>query len=100
MRLFDKGAVSYRNGTFVAKAEYALQVIQRVIDARTKQSSETMSGTKRIIGRITGLNTPAFLFDDAVLTLHLSDGRLLDFRFTDPDGTISALSGIYESCKV
>ena len=59
MRLVDKGEVSYRNGPFVAKAEYALQVIQRVIDVRTKQNSETMFGPKQVIGRITGPNGKA-----------------------------------------
>lgn len=91
-----EGLVYRKDGSFVANVKYALQVIQEFIDTTTKDGPGTLPGLKDVVGRVTGLDTFALLSEGAELTLHLEDGRRLDFLVKNLDGQIAAQGSLYE----
>ena len=91
------GQVYRKDGDLVGQAEYDLQVFQEHRDAGDKgDPTRTVPGLKRIDGRVTGLDNFALMDERAMLTLHLDDGRCLDFQVGDPRGRVIANSGLYE----
>jgi hypothetical protein len=91
------GEVYRKDGDLIGQAGYDLQVFQEHRDARTSSDpTGTVPGLKRLEGRVTGLDNFALLDKGARLTLHLSDGRCLDFQVGDLNGRVIPNSGFYE----
>ena len=96
-RLFGDGRVYRKDGVFVGLVHYELRVYQNYIDARTKDDAATPLGPKQVEGHMTGLDNHALWAAGTLLTLHLQDGRRLDFRIKDVGGGIASKSGLYEA---
>ncbi len=91
------GDVYRKDGDLIGQAEYDLQIFQEHRDARNlSDPAGTVPGLKRLEGRVTGLDNFALLNERARLTLHLDDGRCLDFQVGNPRGRVIANSGLYE----
>ncbi len=89
------GTVYRNDGDFVGQVGYELRVYQNYSDARTKDSAAAPLGRKPVEGRVTGLDNNTLWSDGALLTLHLRDGRRLDFQIW-LDGMITTNSDLYE----
>ena len=91
------GEVHRKDGDLVGQAGYDLQVFQEHKDAGSMgNSTPTVPGLNQIDGRVTGLDNFALMGERAMLTLHLDDGRCLDFQVGDPNGLVIANGGLYE----
>lgn len=90
------GPVHFKDGDLIKEAEYDLQVFQEYKDASTKEGRASLPGLKRIEGQVRGLDNFTLLNDSTKLTLHLEDGRYLDFQIGDFDGRVVPNSGLYE----
>lgn len=87
----------YRQGEFVHPVRYRIRVLQRMHTIKTfDRTPSQLAGLKDITGRIAA--DEAVLFDmvrqkEAPFTLHLEDGRCLDFLLASTDGTIVNANG-------
>ncbi len=90
------GSVYRKDGDLVGQAEYDLRVYREYRDASTMGDPATIPGLDQIEGTISGLDNFALLNESARLTLHLDDGRRLDFQVGGIDGRVSPNSGLYK----
>ncbi len=91
------GEVYRKDGDLVGQAGYDLRVLQEHKDAGTSgDPTFTLPGLRQIEGRVTGLDNFTLMDERAMLTLHLDDGRSLDFQVGDPNGLVIASSDLYE----
>ena len=95
-QVIGHGAV-YRDGdSFVGEARYSLRVVDMTVGVeRTKDRVTFASHRTNVTGHVTGLDVHPLLAEHARLTLHLQDGRRLDFQFIDPDGGIVVQRSFY-----
>ena len=96
-QLSGAGPVYRKGGDFVDQARYELRVYQNYSDASGMGDPATLPGLRDIEGRVTGLDNFALVPDRTRLTLHLQDGRRLDFQIIDLDGGIVADGDLYEA---
>ena len=80
-RLTGRGAVTHDNGDRVRVMTYNITTMQDFIDG--------IPGLKGIHGRVRIEGTEGFDLLGKPLTLHLEDGRVLDFFISDSDGNIA-----------
>ena len=71
----------YREGNLIARARYNLEVTQKMIQT----SSDEIPGMKNVSGQIEVIEGEDYLFDYDFLTLHLNDGRGMEFFVTKVD---------------
>ncbi len=91
------GEVYRKDGDLVGQAGYHLQIFQEHKDAGTMgDTTRTVPGLRQIEGWVTGLDNFALMDERAMLTLHLDDGRSLDFQVGDLNGLVIANSDLYE----
>ena len=96
--LIDKlpgtGPVYDESGERVGEARYMLWVYQEMKSAGTLQDPDAeLPGLKDIRGRVEGLDTFDLL--GKTLTLHLEDGRHLDFLIENSGGDIAGSGDFY-----
>lgn len=87
----------FRASTEVGYVEYDIRVYQKIQSTR----AGAISGLTQIQGRVWSDDAFTDLYElfktKEVLTLHLEDGRKLDFGLKDPKGTLFATGkGLYE----
>ena len=95
-QLSGTGSVHRRDGAFLGRAGYELQVLQELTEVTTKDGAETISTRKWVEGQVTDLDNPALIGAPESLTLTLRDGRQLDFRIVNLTGRIAAINGLYD----
>ena len=95
-QLSGTGSVHRKDGAFLGRADYELQVLQELTEVTTKDGAETISTRKWVEGQITTLDNVALIGAPGSLTLTLRDGRQLDFQIVDLAGRIAAINGLYD----
>jgi hypothetical protein len=90
--LTGKGEV-YEDGTKICNASYKLRIRQEFIITERKEKVEGHQETK---GTISGCDI-YLLLEKEKLTLHLNDGKRLDFFVKNERGVIYATGGLYGS---
>ena len=88
--LDDEGDVFGSDGTFYRRMRYHILVFQRLIDdgrGRWIRGDETRTEASVDVEFVEGNQLVA---TNDVMTLHLADGRWLDFRLNSASGTISS----------
>ncbi len=92
--LSGTGAVYDESGKRVGEARYMLWVYQEMKFAGTLQDPDAeLPGLKDIKGRVENLDTFDLL--GKTLTLHLEDGRHLDFLIENSGGDIAGSGDFY-----
>lgn len=99
-RLIEQPAAEgsvFGDGAYLGRVHYHLEVYQHF----SEKEGEPVPPNLEVEGRVTalhGVDVPELHARGAELTLHLADGRALDFRIVHEDGTIhSTARGLYKS---
>ena len=95
-QLSGTGSVHRKDGAFLGRVDYELQVLQELTEVTTKDGVETISTRKWVEGQVTNLDNAALIGAPGSLTLTLRDGRQLDFQIVNLTGQIVAINGLYD----